>query len=299
MSRILVTGSEGFIGSFLLPKLLVSGHEIYTIDLKPSRVSLNHFQTDITDTDLDSIFSSVKPEVVVHLAAQVVVLDSFENPHRDLEVNGFGTLSLVRASLKAGCSNFCYIHSGGAVYDSDSPIPFDERGHENPVSPYGLSKNLGEGYVRILSELAGSSWSSLAYSNIYGPVLEHKRGVIYEFWNALTNGLSPTIFGGNVTRDFLFIDDAVRAILIAIDNPTNSRVNISAGVEISIAELFLMISRQMKVSIEPIVKAPRPGEILRSCLDNNRAKEILKWIPKVSLEDGLALCIPSNEKPLV
>ena len=294
MSRIFVTGSEGFIGKYAVLALQKSGHEVFTLDLLPSEQRTNHFQSDIRSADLDLILNEIKPEVVVHLAAQVVVTESFVDPENDLEINGVGTLRLVHASINSGCRNFCYIHSGGAVYDSDANLPLTETSPERPVSPYGLTKKLGEGYVRVLSQAAGTAWSSLAYSNVYGSVLTHQRGVIYEFWKALSEGRSPSIFGKDVTRDFLYIEDAVRAIVLAAENPTNTRVNISSATEITLMALYEKISKYLAVEINPNLMPARNGEILRSRLDNSKAKKVLNWSPKINLETGIQLCIPKS-----
>lgn len=292
MSRILVTGSEGFIGSAAVASLEAAGHEVVTLDLRHGDGVREHYVSDIRTIDLDDLFVKVKPEAVVHLAAQVIVTESFVNPIHDLEVNALGTLKVIQASIKSGCRNFCYIHSGGAVYDSDAVLPLTEKSPERPVSPYGLTKKLGEGYVRVLSEVASSSWSSLAYSNVYGPVLTHGRGVIFEFWKALSNNQTATIFGKDVTRDFLHIDDAARAIVRAVAQPTNKRINISSGTEINLFDLYNIVSKQMRVEIEPRIEPARAGEILRSCLSNAEARNILNWTPEIDLERGIALCIP-------
>jgi UDP-glucose 4-epimerase len=294
MSRILITGSEGFIGGHALTALRSAGHEIFTLDVREGSGKNEHYTADIRKDDLDLIVSKIKPDSVVHLAAQVVVTDSFLDPINDLEINALGTLRLIQASINSKCKNFCYIHSGGAVYDSAAKLPLSEESPEHPVSPYGLTKKLGEGYVRVLSEANKMGWSSLAYSNVYGPVISHQKGVIYEFWKALTSDSSPTIFGKEVTRDFLFIDDAVRAIVLAAESPINTRVNISSGKEISLISLFEKISRILNASIEPRVLPARTGEILRSCLDNQRAFKILNWTPIVDLDSGLGMSIPKE-----
>lgn len=295
MSRILVTGSEGFIGKAAVIALEAAGHEVVTLDLQLSNSSRKHYVGDIRTLDLDSVFHQSKPDAVVHLAAQVIVTDSFIDPFHDLEVNALGTLKLIQASIKSGCPNFCYIHSGGAVYDSNAVLPLTEQSPERPVSPYGLTKKIGEGYVRVLSEVAGSSWSSLAYSNVYGPVITHGRGVIFEFWKALSTGKSATIFGKDVTRDFLYIDDAVRAIVLAVARPTNKRINISSGSEINLFHLYQLISKQLNTEIVPKIELARAGEILRSCLSNIAAQKTMGWIPEISLEKGIELCIPRFE----
>ena len=249
MKRILVTGSEGFIGKYAVTALENLGYEVFTLDVQIRENRTRHIQADIRSDDLGVVLSQIKPEIVVHLAAQVSVIDSLVDPVNDLQVNGLGTLRLVQASITSGCRNFCFIHSGGAVYDSDAPLPLTEKSPERPVSPYGLTKKIGEGYVQILSEAAGTEWSSLAFSNIYGPVNIQKKGVIFEFWRALIRGDSPRINGKEVTRDFLYISDAIRSIVLAVGKPTNCRINISSGVPISLFSLYSLISKELGIEV--------------------------------------------------
>ena len=296
MKRIVVTGSEGFIGKYAVCALENLGHEVFTFDVQPRENHERHIQGDIRTADLEMIFKKIKPEIVLHLAAQVNVLNSLSDPVTDLEVNGFGTLRVVQASISSGCRNFCYINSGGAIYDSDAKQPLTERSLERPVSPYGLSKRLGEGYVEILSLAAGTDWSSLAFSNIYGPVKAHSKGVIFEFWSSLVRGESPKINGTDVTRDFLYITDAVNSIVLALESPTNCRINVSSGLEVSLLTLYNLISEELDIKIPPVLKTAHTGEILRSCLDNKKAKLFLGWVPEVPLQKGLKLSFSIDEE---
>lgn len=290
MKKVLVTGSKGFIGRHLVDALQGTEYEIFTLDVKNEKAGDS--SVDISTADLDAIFLRVKPDVVIHLAAQVDVTESFVNPIRDLEINGIGTLKVLHASQTVGCNNFIYVASGGAIYDSDSPMPLTERSPERPVSPYGLSKRLGEDYVRVLSAKAGTSWTSLALSNCYGQVEDHQRGVIFQFWKALSEERVPTIYGPDVMRDFIHVSDVVAAILKAIENPINTRVNISSQTEISLLDLFRKIATIMRSEIEPNILSSKSGDVLRSCLSNQKAKELLGWKPLINLESGLEISLP-------
>ena len=294
MSRVLVTGSEGFIGSSLVKKLLSEGHQIATLDLKKNSNREIHLDCNLAETNPTDFFMAFKPDVVIHLAAQIVVTESISNPENDLMINGLGTLRVVQASISSGCKNFIYIHSGGAIYDSNAELPLEESSPERPVSPYGLSKNLGEGYVRVLSELVGANWSSLALSNCYGPVTKHGKGVIYHFWKALQDNKAPTINGPEVTRDFVYVSDVIDAICLAMQKPTKCRINISSGNEISLIQLYKLIQVEIGSSIEPNIYHHIPGEILRSCLSNKKAHEVLNWQPKIDLEQGIKLSFGSG-----
>ena len=291
MSRILVIGSEGFIGKALTKSLDAKTNEIFTVDILPSSNS-NHFQVDIVDDrEVSEVLQAIHAEIVIHLAAQIDVRDSFANPIKDLDVNGKGLINVVTGSLKNGCNNFCYIHSGGAVYDSNQALPIDEGGKELPQSPYGLTKNLGEGYVRIFAEKYHCFWSSLALSNCYGPINDHGRGVICEIAKSLKNDQAPTLFGAETTRDFVFIDDVVEAINLAIIKPTNSRVNISSASETSLINLFEKIRKVLDSDLEPIIQEAKFGEVTRSSLSNRKAQDLLGWNPKYDLDSGLLKAI--------
>jgi UDP-glucose 4-epimerase len=205
----------------------------------------------------------------------------------DLMINGAGTLNLVCTAISAGVKNFCYINSGGAIYDKNSNLPISEGALTHPQSPYGASKLLGEYYVQIFCEAAEIGWSSLALSNCYGPVREHGKGVIYQFWTAVSENRVPDIFGSEVTRDFIYIDDVIAAIQIAAEKPTMSRVNISSGTETNLIDVFNSIKEIMKSDTNPNILAPGFGEIRRSALCNSRAKQILGWEPTTSFQEGI------------
>ena len=269
----------------------MAGHEVFTLDKRGSSSPEKHFKCDLGRDLPDEAFRRFKPEVVVHLAAQIDVTASFSNPREDLISNGLGTLMLVEASQKSGSTNFIYIGSGGAIYDSNAKPPLSESSALFPVSPYGLTKYLGEGYVRVLSEKFDTPWTSLALSNCYGPVKDHGRGVIYQFWKALKEGRSPHINGPDVTRDFIYISDVVTAIEMAVEKPTFSRVNISSNSEISLIDLFNLISIEFESQIKPTVGKPIIGEVLRSCLSNQKAEELLGWSPTIQLQEGIRLAL--------
>jgi UDP-glucose 4-epimerase len=291
VSRILVIGSEGFIGKALTKSLNIKTDEIFTIDILPS-TNPNHYRVDIADSkSVSEVLQKIKAEIVIHLAAQIDVRASFIDPLKDLEVNGRGLLNVALQAFENGCNNFCYIHSGGAVYDSNQALPIWENGKELPKSPYGLTKNLGEGYVRIFAEKSHSSWSSLALSNCYGPINDHGRGVIYEFVKSLKNLQAPKLFGSETTRDFVFVDDVVEAIKLAIVKPTNSRVNISSGTETKLIDLYQKICKVLDSDIKPIVQDAKFGEIARSSLSNRKAQDLLGWNPKYDLDSGLVKAI--------
>ena len=290
MKRLLITGSAGFIGRETIKKLShFKEFEIYTIDLLGS--GSNHFNLDINSPVVKAKFLEIRPDVVIHLAAQVDVISSIDNPIEDITANAIGTLNLLEASRSAGTQEFIFIGSGGAIYDSSNEMPVSESGRILPVSPYGISKYAAESYVRILAESYGLHWTSLALSNCYGDIESHGRGVIFAFCKALTEGSSPQINGPDVTRDFIHVQDVANAIFLSIGKKLNTRINISSNTETSLFELFAEISKILDVDIEPKVMSPREGDVVQSRLDNTKAAKLLGWRPEIALQDGLRMSI--------
>jgi UDP-glucose 4-epimerase len=282
-----VTGSTGFVGAEVSQKLESNNFKVWRLDKSISVESDNHFCIDIASKqDLNKI-SNLDLDAIVHCAAQTDVRKSVEDPTADLFANGLGTLNLVEFAAANAVKNFVYINSGGAIYGTEE-LPLSEKSPIAPSSPYGLTKFLGEEYVRILCSKYGIQWSSLALSNVYGDIVKNNKGVIYEFAKKISLNEVPSIFGERVTRDFIYIDDVVNAIEIALLNPTFCRVNISSNTETSIEDIFSIVARELKTSIQPVYEASRFGEILRSRLDNSLAKECLDWEPSVSITEGVA-----------
>lgn len=287
LKRILVTGSEGFIGKALCKQLsqMEEMYEIFTLDRSGSGV--NHICADITKESFCTIVQQINPEVVVHLAGNVSVNHSLKFPMDDFDVNAKGTLSLLLAIESTDCSNFVFVTSGGAIYDSKGPMPLNEMSAVNPISPYGLSKYFAEGYVRVLCELKKLAWTSLALSNVYGSVKDQKQGVIFRFWDDITHGIEPTIFGRDAARDFIYIDDVVKALIMVIEKPVNTRINISSNTSTKLVDLLLTIQEMMKTNLKPKILDLPKAEVAVSQLDNSKARHLLGWEPSTKLNSGL------------
>lgn len=288
--RILITGSQGFIGK-TLQKRLVSHprlYELFTLDR--NGFGANHRTVDITSEKLDSAVIEINPATIIHLAGNVSLQFSIENPLADFNSNALGTLKLILSALKTQCQNFIYITSGGAIYDTSAALPVGETAVTNPVSPYGLSKSIGEEYLKLLAD-GQLNWTSLALSNCYGSVLEQKKGFIYSMWRDLSKGTRPKIYGPTVSRDFVYIRDVLDAIELAIETPTNRRINISSGRGITLIDLYSKITQLLDSNVEPEILPPSPKEVFESCLDNSLARDLLGWRPKVDIDEGLKLSL--------
>ena len=288
--RILVTGSHGFIGRALCERIRRDrpDFELFTLDRTGS--GQNHSEVDINSEKVGSVFESIQPDIVVHLAGNVSVKFSLENPIVDFQINAMGTLTIITNAIKTNCRNFLYVTSGGAIYDPNSSLPLSEQSPERPLSPYGLSKLIGEQYLRILAR-EKMNWTSLALSNCYGRVTEQKTGMIYSFWKSLSSGITPIVYGRTVSRDFIFIDDVVDALMIAIENPINQRVHISSGKSTAILDVLSRMQRILGTNVNPNIQDKVPGTLETSCLSNSLAFEMWGWKPKIDLGRGLILSL--------
>lgn len=292
MTSVLVTGASGFIGKRLIPVLVQRGYRVIQVDIQNTSKDIQYL--DITSNECVDFVRECNPEVVIHLAAQVDVLESFTKTRKDLQTNILGTLNLLLGSAESQVTNFIYINSGGAIYDANQEKPIRESGVLAPLSPYGVSKLAGEYYVQSICSTYGIGWTSLALSNCYGPVQDHFKGVIFAFWENLKKNKQVRINGAQTTRDFVYIDDVIEAINLAILKPCNRRVNISSGIEVSLIELFQMVASLMNKNVSPILNDLRVGEISKNSLDNSLANILLGWAPKFTLYEGLRLSIPED-----
>jgi UDP-glucose 4-epimerase len=300
--RTLVTGAAGFIGSTLVDRLLADGHTVTGIDDLSSGNSVNlglaerhdtfeFVKADIVDADLLGLLAETKPEVVFHLAAQISVSHSVDDPQLDSSVNVVGTVRLAEAARKTGVRKVVHTSSGGSVYGIPPVYPTDETVPVDPASPYAASKVCGEVYLNMFRNLYGLDCSHIAPANVYGPRQDPhgEAGVVAIFAKALLSGKSTKIFGdGTDTRDYVFVEDVVDAFVRASGEAGGGqRFNVGTGVETSVRQLHSAIAAAVGAPDEPVMLAPRMGDLRRSCLDNRRAAEVLGWTPKVPLADGV------------
>lgn len=297
--RALVTGGAGFIGSNVVDGLLAAGHEVAVVDdlstgareNLPGDVALHVL--DVTDAPaLAAVFERERPEVVFHLAAHIDVRVSVEDPVRDANVNVCGTINVLKAALSSGARRVVLSSTGGAIYGETDAIPTTEQAPIQPLAPYGQSKFSAEGYCALFSRLHGLSTIALRYANVYGPRQDPlgEGGVVAIFCGCLTSGSTATIFGdGRQTRDYVYVGDVVRANLLAAASDVSVPLNVGSGVETSVLELadaLAAIAGDERPFI-PRHQPERAGEVLRSCLDAGRARELLGWEAEVGLAEGL------------
>jgi UDP-glucose 4-epimerase len=290
--RAVVTGGAGFIGSHVVEALLARGDEVHVLDdlSRGSRANVPGGAT-LHEADIrapDAVFETVRPELVVHLAAQADVRVSVERPGYDADVNVIGTLRILEAARPHG-AQVVFASTGGAIYgECDGPAP--ETAERRPLAPYGTSKLCGEEYLATWNRLYGTRHVSLRFANVYGPrqVPHGEAGVVAIFMGLLASGGTPTIYGdGRQTRDYVYVGDVTRAVVAAIGT-AGGVYNVGTGVETSVVDLYAAIQRAAGVEREPAYAETRLGELQRSVLDASLASRDLGWQPERSLADGLA-----------
>lgn len=305
--KIVVTGGAGFIGSNVVDLLIEKGFEVIVIDDLSSGKLENindcatfHKVNLCDEISLSEIFTDLKGAVVIHLAAQVSVQKSLIDPIEDARINIEGTINLMNQCVKNGISKIIY-SSSAAVYGRPSYLSIDESHPINPISFYGISKLTPETYVRIYSELYGIKYTILRYANVFGMRQDPRGegGVISIFLNNMLQLNNSIVFGnGEQTRDFIFVRDVALANMAALSKGDNKIINISSNKEISINDLYLTLSSLLNTNIQLKYSDGRPGDILRSVLNNTYAYEELSWRPEFSLEEGLSLTISYLKREL-
>jgi UDP-glucose 4-epimerase len=299
-NKILVTGGAGFIGSHLTEALVTEGCQVTVLDnlssgnrsnLKSVKGRINFCKADIRD--LQTVENTTQGcEAIFHLAAMVSVPQTVTQPIESAQINDMGTLHIFEAARRnnVGCVVFA---SSSAVYGDDPRLPKQEEMNPVPLSPYAVQKLSGENYARVFNMLYGIKTTSLRFFNVFGPRQDPSSpysGVISIFMSKAVSKSPPTIYGdGNQSRDFIFVKDVVRAILLAAtaDDAAGKSINVGTGRSISINRLWGIISQRNGLTIEPQYASPRPGDILKSVADIQRAKSLLGFEPHYSFEKGI------------
>jgi UDP-glucose 4-epimerase len=290
--RAIVTGGAGFIGSHVVEALLARGDEVHVLDdlSKGTRENVAAgAELHVADIrDPDAVFDAVRPEAVLHLAAQADVRVSVERPAHDADVNVVGTVRILEAARRHG-AQVVFASTGGAIYgECDGPAPEDAP--RRPLAPYGASKLCGEEYLATYNRLYGSGHVALRFGNVFGPRQEPhgEAGVVAIFMGLLRDGGTPKIFGdGRQTRDYVDVHDVARAVVAALGRE-GGVFNVGTGVETSVLALYEAIQEAAGIARAPALAEARLGELQRSVLDVSLAERELGWRPERSLAQGLA-----------
>lgn len=294
--NILVTGGAGFIASHVADKYIELGHNVVIIDNLSSgkKENLNpkaiFYKMDIQDRNVEEIFKKHRFDAVNHHAAQMDVRKSVEDPIFDARTNVIGLLNILQNSVKHGVKKIIFISSGGVVYGDPERLPPKETYPFAPESPYGVTKTIGEYYLRYYAKIFNMKFTALRYSNVYGPRQnpEGEAGVVAIFSQQMLNGAKCSIYGdGEQTRDYVSVFDVARANTACLDKGDNESINIGTGRETSVNQLFELLSKITGYNQKPAFLPQRKGELARNFLDVEKANKILGWVPEMTLEEGL------------
>ncbi|MGI6348131.1 MAG: NAD-dependent epimerase/dehydratase family protein [Patescibacteria group bacterium] len=297
MAKILVSGGAGFIGSNLVDKLIELGHQVVVVDnlFSGKKDYVNDqavfYQIDICQApELEEVFAREKFDYVFHLAAQIDVRKSVEDMELDNRINVLGALNVLESSHRHGVKKIIFTSSGGAIYGFPEEIPTPENYATNPVSPYGINKLVFEKYLNYYHRVFGQKYLNARLANVYGP-RQYKggeAGVIAIFINNAVEGKTSYIYGdGLQTRDFIYVDDVVRALVSKMDDETVGTFNIGTGKESSLLEIVSAIEEALGHKIDIEFQPAKLGEERRSCLKTDLAKKVLDWQAQVELSDGI------------
>jgi UDP-glucose 4-epimerase len=298
--RILITGGAGFIGSHIAEACLDQGHDVAIVD-DLSTGSLTHvpararfYPVDVRSPQLDEVFAVERPELVSHHAAQVSVRRSVEEPVHDADVNVLGSLHVLDAARRHGVRRVVFASTGGAIYGEVEAGAADEHHRCRPRSPYAVAKLAVEHYLATYRSAFGLEAVILRYANVYGPRQDPhgEAGVIAIFIQRILAGLPPTIYGdGEQVRDFVYVDDVVRANLQAhtvTAAPGDPLIlNVATGRGTTVNALWQALGDIAQPSVTAQQQPARAGDLIRSVLDPSRAARVLGWQPEVDLERGL------------
>jgi UDP-glucose 4-epimerase len=297
MANALVTGGAGFIGSHIVDALLAQGHIVYAYDNLSTGKKENVapqatlIEGDIREAQLKHVCLDLKPELVVHCAAQMSVRLSMEDPVFDADINVNGVVNLLQTirELNNG-AHLVFLSTGGAIYGEQKTFPADESHPLNPESIYGLSKYAGELYVNFWARSFNVPACTLRLGNVYGPRQspDGEAGVVAIFSKLLLSGNTPIVNGsGEQTRDFVYVKDVAAAVGSVVKNRTQGIFNIGTGLETSINTLYKAIARSVGSDLQPTYGPAKAGEQLRSCISSELAATSFAWRPQVSLQGGI------------
>jgi UDP-glucose 4-epimerase len=302
--RAIVTGGAGFIGSHLVDALLDGGDEVAVVDDLSSGKEANLagaldrgaalHRADVRDgAAMRELLAGWRPQAVFHLAAQIDVRKSLEDPAFDARTNVEGTVNVLEAARLAGAERVVFASTGGAIYGETDVVPTPETEPALPMAAYGQSKVCAEAYLGLYERLYGLSTVACRFGNVYGPRQDPhgEAGVIAIFSGRLRRGEPPIVYGtGEQTRDYIYVADVVEGLLAASASDVGGALNLGTEEETTVLELVERFQElEPGVDFAAQLRDARLGEVDRSCLATGRARAELGWRAQVPIVEGLRL----------
>ncbi len=293
--KTLVTGGSGFIGSHLVDRLIADGHEVTVIDkVAPSDLNKNdkakYVIMNILDKKVEDIFAEAKPELLFHLAAYINDRGSIREPSVCTDTNVLGTLNVLESARKSGVKRIVFT-STGVYYGEQDKMPISETAVPKPITPYGISKLIGEQYLRYYREHFGLSSMALRLGNVYGPRQDGSQecGGIAIFTDRLLNGEDAFMNNdGLTTRDYIFVGDIVNGLMKAGESKYVGVVNCSTGVGTTTKQLYDLVADAVGSGKRPVERPEVLDHPKHVVLDPGLAKRELDWEAKMTLKEGIA-----------
>ena len=294
--KVLVTGGAGFIGSHVTDRLIDSGVEVVVLDnLTSGRRESIHprarlCEVDICGEGIRTLLEQERFDCIDHHAAQMNVRRSVDDPVFDARVNILGSLNLLQAAVATGVKKFVFASTGGAIYGEQLTFPADETHQTCPMSPYGIAKLAVEKYLAFYEGVYGLPYTVLRYANVYGPRQDPhgEAGVVAIFSQRLLAHEAAMINGdGEQTRDFIYVEDVVRANVLAVTTDLHGIYNVGTGIETSVNALYANVAKHAGSTQVPHHGPPKAGEQQRSVLASRKLQAATNWMPTVLLDEGL------------
>jgi UDP-glucose 4-epimerase len=292
ITRAIVTGGSGFIGSHLVDALVMKGVDVTVIDFaepKYRNEKASYVNRDIRHEGLNEVFANLKPDVVFHLAAHIDDRASVNDPVMNAQHNEIGSLRVLEATRHAGARKILFA-STCAVYGLAGKNPLKETMSPRPMTPYGISKLAIEYYLDFYQQRYGLPFVALRLANVYGPRQDGSKesGAVSVFTAKLLAGETPFMNDdGQTIRDYINVNDVVNAFVMAAESEAVGIMNISTKVGTSTGDLFANIAYQLGSDLQPIPRPEVKDAIKAVTLKYAKAKQILGWKPKISLNKGL------------
>ncbi|WP_410601728.1 NAD-dependent epimerase/dehydratase family protein [Amycolatopsis sp. lyj-90] len=305
--KVLFTGGGGFIAAHVIPMLIDGGYTVRVFDnmTRGDRARINEFvatgKVELVEKDV-RYGGAVREAMrgcthVIHFAT-VSINKSVADPHESIDINMVGNHNVFAAAADEGVERVVFA-STASVYGDPKRLPMHEDDELKPLTPYCISKRAGEDMLGFYERTKGLSWNALRFFNVYGPgqkIEAYYTSVINHFIQRLRAGQPPIIDGrGDQSMDFVHVTDLARAVVAALESDqANVPINIGTGIDTSIATLAKILIDAVGVNVEPLFNE-RDVLVSRRAADISRAREVLGWEPKISVEEGMYELVKASE----